>query len=285
MHEAEGKVAAGPFARLVGQDSGVLAVQGGVVQHIRARRQGGGQRGRAPPGRDAGVVPAEQHLRHGQAFQRLGPGIMRIFQQAVGKTLFLAGLFLAHETRHQPGHGFDDGQGRRFPAVEHGFAHTHRFQRKKFQQACVQAFIAAADQGKILFQGQFARQGLAERAAARRHEQHPAGAFDGTQGPGHGLALHDHARPAAVGPVVHMAVLVSAEGARVVKAERHHAGFAGATHEGGTQRRIKKFGKERNQMKARHGRQSAAKGRGWQDALAGSGYFDRFCDGTITQIV
>ena len=78
-----------------------------------------------------------------------------------------------------------------------------------------------------------------------------------------------------------MAVLVRAEGARVVKAERHHAGLTGAAHEGGAQRRIKKFGKERNQMKARHGGQSAAKGRGWQGMLTGLRRAGRPCDSTI----
>lgn len=51
------------------------------------------------------------------------------------------------------------------------------------------------------------------------------------QDAGQRLGLHNHARSAAVGAIVHMAVLVAAEVSRIVKAEFHQSALARATHE------------------------------------------------------
>ena len=133
--------------------AGIFRHQRRAVQQVGPYPQRGGQRLLPPPARHGTMVPAPQYLRHFTAFQDFGPCIMGVLQQAVGKTFVVPGLLLAHEAGHQPRHGLDDGQGRRFAAIEHGFAHAHGLQRKDVQQAGIQSFVTAADQGQVFFPG------------------------------------------------------------------------------------------------------------------------------------
>ena len=127
------------------------------------------------------------------------------------KTFIVAGFFLAHKAGHESGHGLQHGKSRAFAAVEYNITHAHRFKRKKLQQPCVNAFVPAANNGQVFLAGKVAHHVLRQRAAAGGHEQHATGPFNGAQGTGQRLALHDHAGAAAVGAVVHVAVLVGAE--------------------------------------------------------------------------
>ena len=179
---------------------------------------------------------------------------MGVLQQAVGKTFIVPGLLLAHEAGHQPRHGLDDGQGRRLAAVEHGFAHAHGLQGEDVQQAGIQSFIPAADQGQVFFPGQLAGQRVIEGAPAGGQQDHAPRLFDGAQRRGHRLALHDHAGTAAVGAVVHMMVTAGAEAAGIVEGEIHDAGFAGAAQQCRLKGRAEKLREEADQMKAKHGR-------------------------------
>ena len=254
MQQAKGKIASGPLARQTAQKSRVLARQRRFRQQVGTLAQGGLQGFFAPPAGDADMIPAAQHVRHGQALQHLRARVVRIFQQPVGKTLVLAGLLLAHVARHETGHSLQHGQRSAFPAVEHGLAHADRLKREKIVQASVQPFIAAADEGDVLFLRQLPRQGLRKGTSPRRHEQHASRRGDRPQGRGHRLPLHDHTGAAAIRAIVHMAVLVRAERARVVQGAGHEARLPGPAHETGLQRRTEKFGKKRDEVKTRHGR-------------------------------
>ena len=234
--------------------AGIFRHQGRAVQQVGPHPQRGGQRLLPPPARYGTVVPAPQYLRHFAAFQDFGPRVMGVLQQAVGKTFVVPGLLLAHEAWHQPRHGLDDGQGRRLAAIEHGFAHAHGLQRKDVQQAGIQSFVTAADQGQVFFPGQLACQRIIEGTPAGSQQDHASRLLDGAQRRGHRFALHDHAGTAAVGAVVHMMVTAGAEAAGIVERKVHDAGLAGAAQQCRLKGRAEKLREKADQMKAKHGR-------------------------------
>ena len=200
------------------------------------------------------MVAALQHVWNSQPFKIFWPRIVRILQQTVRKTFVIARFFFAHKAGHKPGNSFKHRKGRAFAAVEHNVAHTHRLKRKQLQQPRVNALVPAANDGKVVLAREFTHHVLGQRAATGGHEQHAPGPLDGTQGARQRFALHDHAGAAAVRAVVHMAVFVGAELARIVKAAIHNASLPRTAHEGCGQGRFKKFGKKRDNVKTRHGR-------------------------------
>jgi hypothetical protein len=70
----------------------------------------------APPTLNLGVVPAEQHIRHGPAVKDLGPRVLRILQQILRKGVLMRRLRIAQRARLQPGKGIHDDQRGKFTA-------------------------------------------------------------------------------------------------------------------------------------------------------------------------
>ena len=202
------------------------------------------------------MVAVLEHLRHAQAFEVHGARELRVFQQAVAEAFLVAGFVLAHEAGLQAGRSFDDGKGRGLAAVQDGFAHADGLHGEQVEEAGVEAFVAAADEGELFFPGKFAGQLLREGAAYGRERDHAAlpavAGREFAQGAYHGFEHEHHAGAAAVGAVVHMVVAVGGLVARVGKGEAHDAGFARLFHETAGKGRVEPLGEERDEVVMHH---------------------------------
>ena len=65
-----------------------------LLVEVRAAQSGTGTALRPAPGVDLLVVPCQEHRRYGAALPHFGPGILRVFQQAVPVTFILVAFFL-----------------------------------------------------------------------------------------------------------------------------------------------------------------------------------------------
>ena len=90
VQQAKGKIAPGAEAGGIGQGQGVFTGQGGRLEQVWPNGQGSAHSLLPSPAGNLFVVAAEQYRGHGKPFQILWPGVVGIFQQAVGKTFFLA---------------------------------------------------------------------------------------------------------------------------------------------------------------------------------------------------
>ena len=119
-------------------------------------------------------------------------------------------------------------------AVEHGVSHAYGLHGQKIEEAGVKAFVPPAHQDQVFLPGQFACEALGERPA-RRSQGDDAPLFaigaEGAQCLHQRIEHEHHARPAAIGAVIHAAVPVRAFVARIGKAELHDACLPGPSHQ------------------------------------------------------
>ena len=145
--------------------------QGSPGQNIGPHAQGRLQTLLPPPLGDAAVMPRRQDFGHPQTLVLLGPGVVRVFEEARAEALLVGTLVLAHEVGDEPAHGLDEAQGAGFAAVQHEVAHGHGLDGAEFLQTGVEAFVPPAQQGQFLLPGQLAGQGLGQGAALGAHHE------------------------------------------------------------------------------------------------------------------
>ena len=156
------------------------------------------------------MVAAQQHPWHLFAPKVGRAGVLGIFQQPRGEALVFAGFVGAQHPRHQPGHRVDHHQRPQLAAGEHVVADGQLLVDHRVQRPLVHALVVAAEQGQFRLSRQFLDDALVQRAP-------PGGEVDapsvkvlrqvGREGVHDGLGGHHHARAAAEGIVVGVAVL------------------------------------------------------------------------------
>ncbi len=92
---------------------------------------------------DALMIAGKQHLGDFHAAKLFGPGVLRIFEQAVAKRFIRRGIFVAEYAWYQPRDGVDNDGGRRFAAAERVVAEGNFFVDKRLDPL-VDAFVTAA---------------------------------------------------------------------------------------------------------------------------------------------
>jgi hypothetical protein len=177
-----------------------------------------------PPAGDLRVVAGKQHVGHVLPAPDFRPRVVRPVEQAadeglVGRRFFLqrAGQ-LAHE-------GVDQRHRRDFAAGQHEVADRNVFVDARIEKALVDAFVAAADedQAERGLRRKFAHARIGQARAGRRQGNHArrraAGRALRRPRPLDGLCKrfgkHHHARATAERPVVHGAMVVRGEVARI----------------------------------------------------------------------
>jgi hypothetical protein len=166
----------------------------------------------APSG-DALVIPLEEDVGHFTASPNAGAGVVLVVHGlTVSEGILQGRARVTEDTGHESCGGFDDGQGREFPAREDEVSDGHGFRVELFVDTRVEAFIATAHQQGARFVREGLCVGLTEGATGRVEDQasvwtaallEPFDAFDD------GFGLQHHAGSTAEGAVVHGAVAVT----------------------------------------------------------------------------
>ncbi len=107
----------------------------------------------------------------GPALEIGGPGVLRIFEQAVGEAFLDAGGFLAHHAGNQPDAGVDQRQRGRFAARQHEIAERDFLELARRDQPLIDALEAPAHDDGAGTGSQLAHARLRQRRAARAHQQ------------------------------------------------------------------------------------------------------------------
>src|SRR5712691_2142592 len=90
-----------------------------------------------PPGADLLVVARHQHLRNCPPLPELWPGVVRVFEQPLGKTFLRQRLGAANNAGQQPYAGVDQRDRRRLAARQDEIAEAHLLDQAGFEHALV----------------------------------------------------------------------------------------------------------------------------------------------------
>src|SRR6202012_1642685 len=104
----------------------------------------------APPGRDALVIAAEQHVGNGTALPFARTGIVRIFEQALFEAFFVPRGLFAHDAGQKPNAGFDHDHRGNLAAGKDEIADRYLVEAARFGDALVDPFETAADDDEPL---------------------------------------------------------------------------------------------------------------------------------------
>ncbi len=180
-----------------------------------------------PPG-DQGMIPAAQDLRHAMATIGRRTGELGFFDQAVStKTLIDRACSIAHRSRQEATHRFDDQTGSDLTPIEDHITNADLTVNQVLTHPIIDAFVAAADQGKPVTISQFVGQILVKPATSRTQEVERSRWIDSIDGVKQGLGLHHHARSPTKGRVVNASVDIGGLVARIVDPQVDDPALAG----------------------------------------------------------
>jgi len=152
---------------------------------------------------------------------------VRVVEHArVTERILLVGLPPADDSGHQTRRRLEHHQRRDLPARDDVVADRNLLGRQALGDALVNALVPPADQHQPGFGGELADEVLVQPPPGRREQESAAipraERLDRRE---HRLGLEDHPRPAAVGLVVHLAVLVDRVVTQVVHAHVQQTGL------------------------------------------------------------
>src|SRR5438093_9559778 len=226
--------------------------------------------GLASPPVALGVVSREQHVRNPHPPELARTGVGGVVQVTVLERLPLERLLLAHDARDQAGNRLEDDECRDLASRQHVVADGDLFGRETLDDAFVDALVPAADQHQPGLLRQVTDEGLVQPAPGRRQHDHALGSLSQRFHRGeHRLGLQHHARSAAVGFVVHLAMPVGGEIADVVDPHVDDAGPDGLAQQALAQRALDDGGEDGEHVDPHTRRLAApdqAAGRGWAGA-------------------
>ena len=180
------------------------------------------------------MVAAEEDIRDGPAVVFGGTGVLGVFEEAVGERFVLGRGFVAEGVGDVARDGIDEDHGGEFAAGEDVIADGDFEVDAVFDEALVDAFVAATDDDEARVGREFADEGIIEAAASGRHVDDVAGAgvVEGAhvlEGGIEDIDAHDHALAAAERVVVDRRCLSVANVANVVIVDVEEPVFAGAS--------------------------------------------------------
>ena len=159
------------------------------------------------------MVPVLQHLRHLPAVPYRRAGIVGVFQQAVPVALVDEAAVVRQHPLTEAAHRVHHHQRPQLPAGEYKVADADLLVHDLVQHPLVHPFVVAAEQQQVLpVPGQLRRPLLGEHPALRGEEDDPGAVSQflthRLKAAVDGLRLHQHPLAAAVGRIIHPAVLV-----------------------------------------------------------------------------
>ena len=197
------------------------------VDEIGASGDRAVQRLRMAPALDAGMIPAEQLIRHGPTSVAGRPRERRLLQQASGTEALLHGAGgVAHRPLEQAADRLDDQARPDLPARQHDVADAHLTVCEMLAHPVVDALVAAAQQAESVESGQLVRHVLVEAPPARTQQQQRTRWIVGFYGVEDRFGPQQHAWSAAERSIVHAAVRIRRVLARVVAAQLEHTSVA-----------------------------------------------------------
>jgi hypothetical protein len=204
------------------------------------------------------VVAATQHRRHLAQRVLRRPGVVRTVEHAVLEAVLAGRVGVIERAVLQPAHGVDQHRGRQFTAGKHVVADRHLFVDVVFDEALVDAFVAAADQHQPRPRCQLAHLALVKPCALGAEVHHVRGArIGGTHGVqrlDQRIDQHDHAGTAAVGAVVDMPVRQLRKVAQLPGHHLQQAATQGAAHHTEFRRPQDELGKQAEHVDAQRRR-------------------------------
>ena len=155
------------------------------------------------------MVAAAQHVGHAQPPVLDGAGVLRIFEQVFGKALLHERLRREHAV-DIPRDAVDHHHGGEFAPREHIIADGQLLVEKEVDRPLIHPLVVPAEQNEVLLADEIEHALLTERSALGREVDAAGGMIgvDRLDGAAHGLRHHHHARAAAEGIVVALAVAV-----------------------------------------------------------------------------
>ena len=210
------------------------------------------------PGLDRRMVAAAQHIRHRFTAEFRRAGVVGVLEQHGTVALIHQGFRRSHRARQQPHHPVDQGHRRELTPGEHEIADGHLLIGQA-ADAFIEALVVAAEQHQlIVLRGPALQVGLLQRPPLGRHQQHPGALLPGNRlhCRKHRLGLEHHAGTAAIGHIVHLAVAVGGEIARIVEMQLGDAAAEGATDDAEIRQGGEGLGSQAHHIEAvgRHGR-------------------------------
>ena len=163
-----------------------------------------------PPERNGLVVSAAEHGWHLHAPEEGRSRVVGVLQQESAMAFLLQGCGRANGAGQEPHHPIDHGHGREFSTGQNEVADGD-FLIRQTTDAFVKPFVVSAeDHQMVLLLGPAFQIGLVQGSPLGRHQK--GGLLpmpgDGFKGGKHWLRLQHHARPTAVGLIVHFPVAV-----------------------------------------------------------------------------
>jgi hypothetical protein len=180
-----------------------------------------------PPGRDGRIVAAQKHRRHGLALVDRRPGVLGVFRQALRSFEALTHGVLDHP-RQQADDGVADGDHGGFPTRQDEIP-QRKFLVHVIAYPGIHPLVMAAEEDQTTLPGQPVGS-VAVKTPARGGKEDAMSLPDGLQGLDHGRQAQDHAGPAPVGRIVHVAEAAAGVVPHVQDAEVKQAQLLGPVH-------------------------------------------------------
>ena len=197
----------------------------------------------AAPAVDGLMVAGEEDVGDGEAVPHAGSGVVRVVEEwavvvvAGGEGVLVGGVGVAEGAREKADDGVDEEQCGDLAAGEDVVAHGDLFGGEGLDGPLIDALVVAGDEEESGEGGEAFDGALVEGGALWGEEDAVGGSvvelFGGVDGVAEGLTHHDHAGPAAEGPIVDLGVLVVGVVADVGDGPGDETGVAGASRDAG----------------------------------------------------
>ncbi len=165
------------------------------------------------------MIATHQDGRHGHAFIRFRPRVVRRIEQAIDEAVLDGRCLRVQDTGQQADHRVHQRHGRQFTTRQDKVADADFLVDATVQQTLVHGFIAATQDHETRLGFQLRHFFVCQRTALRRHEHHAGrgqsqfglALFRGSDRRFEGTGHHHHAGATAIRAVIHGAVIVSRE--------------------------------------------------------------------------
>jgi hypothetical protein len=224
-----------------------------LLEEVGAVGAGASEALSGAPFGDFAMVTAEEDIGDGQASEVGGFGVLRGFEEAGGTEGFFDGAeFVSEDAGEEADDGVDHDDCGDGAVGEDVVAEGEFFGLEVFDDAVVDAFVVAGDENEVGVGGEALSGGLIEAFAGGAGNDDATAGGEGFDGGEEGFGFEDHARAAAGGGVIDLAMFAEAVVTEVVDVEVEGALLLGAAHHAEAQGDADEIGEEGDDVDA-HG--------------------------------
>ena len=207
-----------------------------------------------------GMMPAYQLVRNEPAAEIIRTCILRIFEKPIGKALLLIAFGIGEHAGHEPADAICEYARRYLATRENIVADGYLLIYYLVYYPLVHTFVVPAENDEIVIaRGKFSRLRLREHLALRRHIYNSPPTAKINLGRGYRSkavvyrdGTHEHSLAAAVGSIVHPAVLILGIIADIVRMNLEYARLLRPADYALGEHRFYKLGEKSHYIKAHH---------------------------------